>query len=185
MALGGFVDVVGDLQADRDHQVELVERPPGPGGTGLQMIKERRRGLGHKCVAEPAVRHLAGEGQVLRAQGGQVDGNGGRGRHRPHGPSCPAGARDLERRPAMLQAVAAGHHAHDLDGLPGRRRGDPNRTPCQPSMICGPLTPRPSRKRPPDKALNDKADMASTAGVRVPIWAMPEARRSVDVRPAR
>jgi hypothetical protein len=43
--------------------------------------------------------------------------------------------------------------------------------------ICGPLVPRPRRKRPPDIAWSDIADMASIAGVRAPTWAMPEASR--------
>ena len=59
------------------------------------------------------------------------------------------------------------------------------RTPCHPSMTCGPLTPSPSTNRPPDRAANDIADMASSAGVLVPSWAIPEASRRVVVRAAR
>ncbi len=55
--------------------------------------------------------------------------------------------------------------------------GAVNRIPCQPSITCGPLTPSPSRNRPPDSACSDSADMASSAGLRAPIWAMPDPSR--------
>ena len=63
--------------------------------------------------------------------------------------------------------------------------GAENRTPCQPSMTCGPLTPRPSRNLPPDNACSDIADIASMAGVLAPSCAMPEPRRILVVRAAR
>ena len=63
--------------------------------------------------------------------------------------------------------------------------GDVNRTPCQPSITCGPLVPMPSRNRPPDSDCSVIAVMASMAGVREPIWTIPEARPIVDVVAAR
>ena len=66
-----------------------------------------------------------------------------------------------------------------------RRTGRSNRTPCHPSMTCGPLVPIPSRNRPPESAWSDIADMASTAGVRAPSCTMPVPSRMVDVDAAR
>ena len=60
-----------------------------------------------------------------------------------------------------------------------------NRTPCQPSITCGPLVPMPSRKRPPESDCNVIAVIASIAGVREPSCTMPEARPIVDVVAAR
>jgi hypothetical protein len=59
-----------------------------------------------------------------------------------------------------------------------------NGIPCQPSITCGPLTPRPRWKRPPDMALRLIAVMAIRAGVRVPAWRMAVPRRIRDVRAA-
>ena len=66
-----------------------------------------------------------------------------------------------------------------------RWTGRSKRTPCHPSITCGPLVPMPSTNRPPDSACIDSADMASIAGVRAPSWAMPVASRIVDVCAAR
>ena len=66
-----------------------------------------------------------------------------------------------------------------------RRTGLSNRTPCQPSITCGPLDPMPSTNRPPDSACRDIADMASIAGVRAPSCTIPVASRMVEVCPAR
>ena len=66
-----------------------------------------------------------------------------------------------------------------------RRTGWSKRTPCQPSITCGPLAPTPSTNRPSERACIDSADMASMAGVRAPSWTMPVASRIVDVCPAR
>ena len=62
-----------------------------------------------------------------------------------------------------------------------RRTGRSKRTPCQPSITCGPLVPMPSTKRPPDRACSDCADIASIAGVRAPSCTMPVPSRIVDV----
>ena len=43
----------------------------------------------------------------------------------------------------------------------------------------------PSRNRPPDRDCNVIADIASIAGVRDPIWTMPEASPIVEVEAAR
>ena len=51
--------------------------------------------------------------------------------------------------------------------------GLPKRTPCQPSTTCGPETPRPHRKRPPDRCCNVIAVIAAMAGVRAGICMMP------------
>src|ERR671929_176783 len=47
-----------------------------------------------------------------------------------------------------------------------RASGLANRTPCQPSDTCGPDTPRPSRKRPPDSVSRVAAVIAVIAGDR-------------------
>ena len=51
--------------------------------------------------------------------------------------------------------------------------GLPNGWPCQPSTTCGPETPRPSRKRPPESASSVIAVIAVIAGVRAGICMMP------------
>ena len=51
-----------------------------------------------------------------------------------------------------------------------RPSGASKRTPCQPSLTCGPLTPRPSRKRPLDSVSRVAAVIAVIAGVRAGIW---------------
>ena len=65
------------------------------------------------------------------------------------------------------------------------RTGRRNRTPCQPSMTCGPLAPMPSRNRPPLSCCSDMADMASMAGVRAPSCTMEVPRPIREVRAAR
>jgi hypothetical protein len=60
-----------------------------------------------------------------------------------------------------------------------------NHTPCQPSMIWGPLAPMPSVNRPPVSCWSDIADMASMAGVRAPSCAIEVPSLIVDVRAAR
>ncbi|OPZ49544.1 MAG: hypothetical protein BWY91_03079 [bacterium ADurb.BinA028] len=50
-----------------------------------------------------------------------------------------------------------------------RPSGASKRTPCQPSLTCGPLTPRPSRNRPPESESSVAAVMAVIAGVRAGI----------------
>ena len=62
-----------------------------------------------------------------------------------------------------------------------RARGLSKRTPCQPSDTWGPDTPRPRRKRPPDRVSRVAAVIAQLAGVRPGIWkiADPMSMRSV------
>ena len=50
-----------------------------------------------------------------------------------------------------------------------RASGRANGTPCQPSDTCGPDTPSPSRKRPPDSTSSVAAVIAVAAGVRAGI----------------
>ena len=45
--------------------------------------------------------------------------------------------------------------------------------PCQPSATCGPLTPSPIRKRPPESASSVIAVIAAIAGVRAGICMIP------------
>ena len=47
-----------------------------------------------------------------------------------------------------------------------RPSGAANGTPCHPSLTCGPLTPSPSRNRPPDRVSRVAAVIAVIAGVR-------------------
>ena len=60
--------------------------------------------------------------------------------------------------------------------------GLPNRTPCQPSTTCGPDTPSPHRKRPPDISCSVIAVIAAQAGVRAGICMMPVPTFSFVVR---
>ena len=85
----------------------------------------------------------------------------------------------------VVQPVAAADHPDDLDRFPRGPDRFPERTPCQPSMIWGPLTPRPSTNRPPESCRADIADMASMAGVRAPSCTIEVPRRIADVRAAR
>ena len=55
-----------------------------------------------------------------------------------------------------------------------RASGLAKRTPYQPSDTCGPDTPRPSRKRPPERLSRVAAVIAVIAGVRAGIWKMAE-----------
>jgi len=55
-----------------------------------------------------------------------------------------------------------------------RASGLSKRTPCQPSLTCGPETPSPSRNRPPDRVSRVAAVIAQFAGVRPGIWKMAE-----------
>jgi hypothetical protein len=52
-------------------------------------------------------------------------------------------------------------------------------------MTCGPLTPIPSRNRPPDNCCSDMAEVASSAGERDPSCTIDEPRAIRDVRAAR
>ena len=62
-----------------------------------------------------------------------------------------------------------------------RCTGRSNRTPCQPSITCGPLVPIPRINRPSETCCTPCAVIASIAGVRAPSWAIPVARRSRSV----
>src|SRR5271165_7617619 len=57
--------------------------------------------------------------------------------------------------------------------------------PCKPSMTCGPLTPKPSRNRPPDRWASVMAVCAIVTGERVPSWITPEPSSMDSVRAAR
>src|SRR5882762_3366115 len=63
--------------------------------------------------------------------------------------------------------------------------GARKRTPCHPSMTCGPLVPSPSRKRPFESDCIDIADIANIAGVLAPTCTMPEPSLIVVVLAAR
>ena len=54
-----------------------------------------------------------------------------------------------------------------------RCTGRENSAPCHPSITCGPLVPNPNSKRPFEIACTPIAFIASIAGVRAPICAMP------------
>ena len=55
-----------------------------------------------------------------------------------------------------------------------RASGLSNLTPYQPSDTCGPETPRPSRKRPPESESRVAAVIAVIAGARAGIWKIAE-----------
>ncbi len=62
-----------------------------------------------------------------------------------------------------------------------RASGLSKRTPCHPSETCGPDTPRPSRKRPPERVSSVAAVIAVIAALRAGICmtAAPTSMRSV------
>ena len=66
-----------------------------------------------------------------------------------------------------------------------RASGWPNGMPCKPSMTCGPLAPRPSRNRPPDRCASVIAVCAIVTGERVPTPITPEPSSTDSVRAAR
>ena len=59
--------------------------------------------------------------------------------------------------------------------------GFPQGSPCQPSTTCGPETPSPRRKRPPDMRSSVAAVIAVFVGVRAGIWKIAEPTLSVVV----
>ncbi len=85
---------------------------------------------------------------------------------------CPAYATDSRRRAIRTMSTYSRV----------RPSGAANGTPCQPSLTCGPLTPSPSRNRPPDSVSSVAAVIAVIAGVRAGICmtAAPRSMRSVS-----
>ncbi len=65
-----------------------------------------------------------------------------------------------------------------------RASGLSNFTPYQPSETWGPETPRPSRKRPPERVSRVAAVIAVIAGVRAGIWKIAEPTSIRSVRAA-
>ena len=72
VAAAGVLDVVGELDADRDGEVEVGESRPAARRLA-DRVEEHVRGLGEERVADPPVGELAGEAQVRRAERGDVD----------------------------------------------------------------------------------------------------------------
>ena len=66
-APSGF-DVVGELESDRDGEVEIVERASGVGGAFTNRVEEDVGGLGEERVADPPVGQLAREPKIVRAE---------------------------------------------------------------------------------------------------------------------
>ena len=127
---------------------------PGLGrGPRAIVVQRLRRVLGRVEDRQPAVGDLAGQLEVLRPDGGEVDRDVLA--HRVHGElaaPCPArrAAAACSARPRSV--TSCGRSARLTMSTYSRVRpsGLSNRTPCQPSDTCGPDTPRPSRNRPPD-----------------------------------
>ena len=63
-----------------------------------------------------------------------------------------------------------------------RASGASNRTPCQPSLTCGPLTPSPKRNRPPESESKVAAVIAVIAGGRAGICMTAAPRWICSVR---
>jgi hypothetical protein len=185
VAGAGLLDVVGDLDGDGDEEVEVPDRPPGSGGTGAQGSRKTAACSGMKALpiqpsaSSPVSSRLRGPsdatwiGTSTGATGERMarPGPSGRG-SRYVGPSCASRSPRATIRTISIVSLV-------------RPIGDGNRTPCHPSITCGPLVPIPSRKRPSDSSCIDIADMASIAGVRAPSCAMPVASSMVEVRAAR
>ena len=106
---------------------------------------------GDRKMREPAVGDLAREPEVARADGSEVDGRSGAGRadREPQRLAGAVGQRQRVVLPGIPHLLAPQRHPHDLDVLAGAaERGARTRTPCQPSLTCGPETPRPRWNRP-------------------------------------
>ena len=186
VACGGLLDVVGELDGDGHHEVEVGDRPASLGGAGAKRLEEGLGVLGHEGVAEPTVGQLTGQLEVARTERGDVDRDVGRAAAANASAALAVGQRDLVAGAVVGQAVAPSDPpARSRSSLCVAPTGAEKRTPCQPSITCGPLVPMPSRKRPPDSACMDIAVIARLAGVRAPSWAMPVARPIVVVRAAR
>ena len=73
MAAARLLDVVGELEAGRDGDLDVVERAPGRLGRFPHRVEVGVGGLGHERGADPAVAQFAGEAQVRRTERGVVD----------------------------------------------------------------------------------------------------------------
>ena len=118
-----LLDVVGELDGDRHHEVDVVEGPAAACGAGAQRFEEHLGMLGDERVAEPPVGELARQFEVARSEGGDVHGYVGRREHRAQRPTRAVGQRQLVDLPVVLDPVATGDGANDVDRLPGRRHG--------------------------------------------------------------
>jgi hypothetical protein len=64
VAAASLLDIVGELDADGDGQVDLREVPPGGGGALADGAEERFGSFGEERVADRAVGAFAGQAQV-------------------------------------------------------------------------------------------------------------------------
>ena len=112
--------VVGELDGDGHDQIELGQRATCPLTAGPDRRQEHVSVFGHEGVAEPPVGDLTGQLQALRAEGGDHDRE--RIDRRCHRSDAPARARKRESidDAVVLEPVAAGDLAHDLDRVADR-----------------------------------------------------------------
>ena len=178
-------DVVGALDTNRNGEIKLGEVTSGGAGSLADRVGEHVRGLGEERVADPPIGEFAGEAQVCRAERSDIDRDMRRWHRRSDRATLAIGERKLIDVALVGEAFTCGDRPDDLDRFTGASHGPVERTPCQPSITCGPLAPRPSTNLPSDSACNDIADMASIAGMRAPSCTIPVPSRIVWVWAAR
>ena len=123
-----------------------------------------------------------------RADGAEVD------RGSAPAPAWPAASAAGRARPGAAACTRSPAYSSGPRGPAPRARSPRTRacarrawrtgTPYQPSDTCGPDTPRPSRKRPPERTSSVAAAIAVAAGWRAGICIRPEPSATRSVRPA-
>ena len=75
VAASGFFEIVGELEASRDSEFDVVEGASGCGGAFTYEVEERVSGLREERRADPPVGDFTGEPQVGGAERCDVDGH--------------------------------------------------------------------------------------------------------------
>ena len=123
MAAADGLDVVGELDAHGDSEVEVGEVAACSRYSFAYRVEEHVRGLGEERRADPPVGELAGETEVGRAERGDVD-RQVRGWHQgADGSAFAAGERQVVDLAVVVEPLAGGDGADDLDGLAGAAHG--------------------------------------------------------------
>jgi hypothetical protein len=73
MAATGSLDVVGELDSDRDSEVEVDDVAPCSRCAFAKRIEKHVRGLGEERGADPSVGEFAGQAEVGGAERRDVD----------------------------------------------------------------------------------------------------------------
>ena len=160
-ARAGGLEVVMDAHRHRGDRIEAVERVLVLAPVAGVATPLAKRGEDVVAVlrtdenAQPAIGNLAGKSQVARADGGEVDRQ-----------VCPGTGLSTSSRFSAARTMARYSRV--------RASGASKPTPCQPSLTCGPETPRPRSIRPPENQSRVAAVIAVIAGVLPGIWKTAE-----------